>query len=90
MALGNPELLLLIAIALLLFGPNKIPQLARSLGKAGTEYKRGIAEAKKAISGDSSSVYTSDELEIIGNAKEMGISTEGRSIEEIASDVINQ
>ena len=88
MALGNPELLLLVAIALVLFGPNKIPQLARALGKASTEYKKGIAEAKKSFSGDVDTGYSSEELEIISAAKKAGIPTENRTIEEIASDLV--
>lgn len=88
MALGNPELLLLIVIALVLFGPNKIPQLARAIGKASTEYRRGIAEAKKSFSGEGDLGYTSEELEIIEAANKAGIPTENRTIEEIASDLV--
>ena len=43
--LGNiigPELLIVLAIALLLFGSSKVPQLARSLGSAKGEFERGL------------------------------------------------
>jgi sec-independent protein translocase protein TatA len=43
--IGNiicPELMILIAIALLLFGSSKLPQLARSLGSAKGEFERGL------------------------------------------------
>ncbi|MCY3410781.1 MAG: twin-arginine translocase TatA/TatE family subunit [Candidatus Heimdallarchaeota archaeon] len=88
MALGNPELLLLIGLALLLFGPNKIPEFARAIGKATNEYKKGIAEAKKTFSGETDSQFSTEELEIIQAAKDAGIPTENRSIEEIASDLV--
>ncbi|HUY89736.1 MAG TPA: twin-arginine translocase TatA/TatE family subunit [Pirellulales bacterium] len=40
----NPvELMIVAAIALLLFG-NKLPSVARSLGKSVTEFKKGISE----------------------------------------------
>jgi sec-independent protein translocase protein TatA len=42
--LGAPELLIILAIALLIFGSNKLPKLARSLGQASKEFKAGTAE----------------------------------------------
>ncbi|MEM4268108.1 MAG: twin-arginine translocase TatA/TatE family subunit [Candidatus Woesearchaeota archaeon] len=40
MGLGTAEVVLAVAIMLLLFGPKKIPELARSLGNAVREYKK--------------------------------------------------
>ncbi len=42
--LGYGELLLITVVALLLFGPNKIPELARSLGRAVNSFKSGLRE----------------------------------------------
>lgn len=42
--LGGPELLLVIGVIVLLFGAKKLPEFARSLGKAKGEFKRGIEE----------------------------------------------
>jgi sec-independent protein translocase protein TatA len=44
MDLGAPELLIILAIALLIFGSNKLPKLARSLGQASREFKAGTTE----------------------------------------------
>ena len=41
MNLGAPELLIVLLIILLIFGGSKLPQLARSLGKAQSEFKKG-------------------------------------------------
>ncbi|MEF8777375.1 MAG: twin-arginine translocase TatA/TatE family subunit [Natronomonas sp.] len=41
---GGPELLIILFIAVLLFGANKLPALARSSGQAMGEFKRGRAE----------------------------------------------
>lgn len=38
----GPELLIVLAIALVLFGSSKLPQLARSLGSAKGEFERGL------------------------------------------------
>lgn len=39
--LGGPELLVVLAILLLIFGGSKLPQLARSLGQAKKEFDQG-------------------------------------------------
>lgn len=42
--LGAPELIIVLLIILLIFGGSKLPQLARSLGKAQSEFKKGSEE----------------------------------------------
>jgi sec-independent protein translocase protein TatA len=44
MNLGGPELLIILAIVLLLFGAKKLPDLARSMGKSTKEFKKGLQE----------------------------------------------
>ena len=46
MPIGMTEILIILAIILLLFGPKKLPQLARAIGNAVSEYKRGLAGHK--------------------------------------------
>ena len=43
--LGAPELLIVLLVILVLFGGAKLPKLARSMGQAQSEFKRGIKEA---------------------------------------------
>jgi sec-independent protein translocase protein TatA len=40
-SLGAPELLIVLVIALLVFGGSRLPSLARSLGQAKSEFRRG-------------------------------------------------
>ena len=42
--IGTPELLLILAIALLLFGGKKLPELSRSIGTSMKELRKGISE----------------------------------------------
>jgi sec-independent protein translocase protein TatA len=42
--LGWPELLLILAVLLLLFGARKLPEMARSLGRSTKEFKSGMKE----------------------------------------------
>lgn len=44
--LGMPELLIILLIALLIFGAAKLPQIGKALGKTITEFKKGIKEAE--------------------------------------------
>ena len=46
-ALGPPELLILLIIVLVLFGGAKLPKLARSLGQAQREFREGVNEEDK-------------------------------------------
>jgi sec-independent protein translocase protein TatA len=50
--LGGPELLIILAIALLLFGGSQLPKLARSLGQAQKEFKKGTDDEPELASGD--------------------------------------
>lgn len=44
MNLGAPELIIILAVVLLLFGSTRLPKLARSLGQASKEFKHGVHE----------------------------------------------
>ena len=46
---AGPELLVLAGIVILLFGANKLPKLARSIGKSQAELKKGKEEAEKEL-----------------------------------------
>jgi sec-independent protein translocase protein TatA len=45
--LGAPELMIVLAVILVLFGGAKLPKLARSLGQAQNEFRQGIANGAK-------------------------------------------
>jgi sec-independent protein translocase protein TatA len=58
---GMQELIIILVIALLIFGPTKLPQIGSGLGKAIRDFKKGVTddepedatrEAKKEISND--------------------------------------
>jgi sec-independent protein translocase protein TatA len=42
--LGFPEMMVILVIALIIFGPNKLPQLGEGLGKAIKSFKQGMRE----------------------------------------------
>lgn len=47
--LGPVELILILVIALVIFGPSKLPQIGRSLGEAIQEFRKGTSDAKKEL-----------------------------------------
>ena len=49
-SLGVPELLVIFGLALLVFGPSKIPELGKSLGEAIRGFKKANRDADKAPS----------------------------------------
>ncbi|MEG6585299.1 twin-arginine translocase TatA/TatE family subunit [Dendrosporobacter sp. 1207_IL3150] len=48
--IGLPELGMILVIALVVFGPSKLPDIGRSLGKSIGEFKKATDEIKKDIS----------------------------------------
>ena len=47
--IGLPEMMALFVIALLLFGPKKLPELGRTLGKGLSEFRRAKNELKATL-----------------------------------------
>ena len=47
--LGGPELLLIFVIALIVFGPRKLPEIGKSLGKMLSEFRRASNDLKRTI-----------------------------------------
>jgi sec-independent protein translocase protein TatA len=52
-SIGTGEILLVFLIALLLFGPNKLPELGKALGRAIREFKKAEQEVKSAFTQES-------------------------------------
>jgi len=47
--IGMPEMILILAIALIVIGPKKLPDLAKSLGRAMNEFKKATREIKESM-----------------------------------------
>ncbi len=94
---GWQEVGLLAIIALILFGPQRIPELAQALGRAQASYKKGLQEVKSSLSegtlppgaGGYDPALSPEEIQIIEAAKAKGIPTAHRSIEAISQDLLN-
>jgi sec-independent protein translocase protein TatA len=92
MAFGPLEIVLIVLVIIILFGANKIPELARSLGKATGEFKKGKQDIDNELNDivNSSKDIKSPEnssSKIIKMAQDLGIATEGKSNEQLLDEI---
>ena len=48
-SIGMPELIIILVIALIIFGPRKLPELGKSLGRSLNEFKRASADLQNTL-----------------------------------------
>ena len=72
-----------LIIVLLIWGPEKIPKLARSLGQAKREFEKASKEAEATVQ----ELVNSTADPILDLAKELGIDTKGKTKEEIMREI---
>ena len=68
-----PELLVIMAIALLIFGPKKLPEVGKSLGKALREFRRTTDEIKEKIEEEIQAEEFRDIKSDIEDLKDIGV-----------------
>ncbi|MCS6788410.1 MAG: twin-arginine translocase TatA/TatE family subunit [Aigarchaeota archaeon] len=89
---GMEWIIVLAVIAiLLLWGPEKIPKIARAIGQARREYERASREItdeiRTAVSEGPTSPSRPQQPDVIAIAKSLGIETEGKTREQIADEI---
>lgn len=50
-SIGIPELILILVLALIIFGPSKLPDVGKALGKSIKEFRTATSEVKKEVAG---------------------------------------
>lgn len=79
---GQEWVILIVVLVILLFGAKKIPEIARSIGRARAEFEKGKKEAEKELSG---SAAEREKLEKL--ASDLGIEIEGKSVDELKEEI---
>ncbi len=92
MALVGYEWLIVVGILLVVFlwGPQKLPELARSIGLAKKEFDKAAKEMSSPTTSASTSTGESPMDPLIVAAKSLGISTEGKTKEQIAKEIADK
>lgn len=84
--IGSHELVLILIVALFLFGPTKLPELAQSLGKAVGEFKRAQIESEHSARRSGENLKDQD-IKIHNLAIEMGLDTENKTTEQLVEEI---
>jgi sec-independent protein translocase protein TatA len=80
--------ILLIAVVLVFaFGGKKLPELARSLGRAKGEFERGKMEIEKELREERAKDVKKEEKDIVKAAKDLGINTEGKTEDQLKKEI---
>jgi sec-independent protein translocase protein TatA len=90
MALTDPiNILLILGVlaVILIWGPQKIPELARSIGRARKEFD----EASKGLTNPTAPLQQGVSLSdpLIDTAQKLGINTQGKTRQEISDEIVN-
>jgi len=90
MALDPLELIVIavIVVVVLMWGPKKIPELARSLGQARKEFATAQVEAQSSAVQTGQPAVMKDDL--IDTARKLGISTEGKTRQQISNEIVQR
>jgi sec-independent protein translocase protein TatA len=71
--IGMPELIVILVIALIVIGPSKLPDLARSLGKGLAEFRRATDDFKRNVEETAREQEEKEQLAKQGSAKQEAV-----------------
>ena len=85
--IGMPELIVILVIALIVIGPQKLPEIARSLGKGLAEFKRATEDMKRSIDDETAAMEEKEavakEAAATQDADLQGKASEGKKEESV-------
>ena len=88
--IGMPEMLVILALALIVIGPKKLPDLAKSLGRAMREFKKATSEFKETIQLESELSEVKETFNDISDgvkdAVDLNLKPEKQKTDKVASD----
>jgi len=85
--IGSSELAVVLIVALLLFGPKKLPELARSIGRATGEYHKAVREFEKEATEVRTSVKELEREAEKVNKEVLSLEEETKEIRSIAENL---
>jgi sec-independent protein translocase protein TatA len=91
MAIGDPfQILLILGVVavILIWGPAKIPELDRSIGRARKEFDDASRGVMQPLSTPTASPSISTPDSLVDTAQKLGINTEGKTRQEISDEIV--
>jgi sec-independent protein translocase protein TatA len=85
--IGMPELIIIMVIALIVIGPQKLPDLAKSLGKGLAEFKKATDDFKSSIDTETRSAEEKEHLAKLAEAKALAEAERLKEAEELRAKV---
>jgi sec-independent protein translocase protein TatA len=85
--IGMPELVIILVIALIVIGPQKLPDLAKSLGKGLAEFKKATDDFKQTLEADSRTDEEKEHLAKLAEAKRKAEDEQAKAAEELRAKV---
>ena len=87
--IGTQEMVLIFLVVILLFGANKLPELARSMGKSMGEFKRAQHETELEVQKLGAPIQQTNSIptSIQKLAEELGIHTEGKDESKLLDEI---
>jgi len=86
--LGTQEIVLILAILLLVFGPTKLPKIARELGKAWQEFNKASSSAFETLSSVDETVTENTQKTLLDVAKKLNMDTEGKTGKQLGEEIL--
>ena len=68
-SIGTPELIVILVIALVIFGPGKLPEVGKAIGKGINEFKDAISGPKKVVDETKEAVKKATTIDVTAGAK---------------------
>ena len=92
MALIGYEWLVVVGVILVVFlwGPKKLPELARSIGLAKKEFEKSTKEISSITNPTTPTTTETEQDPLLVAAKSLGITTEGKTKEQIAKEIADK
>ena len=81
--IGMPELIIIMVIALIVIGPQKLPDLAKSLGKGLAEFKKATEDFKSSIDTETRSAEEKEHLAKLAEGKALAEAERLKEAEEL-------
>jgi len=68
-SIGTPELIVILVIALVIFGPGKLPEVGKAIGKGINDLKGPLPAQKKAVDKTKEAVKSATTIDVTAGAK---------------------